>query len=112
MLCFPGGATLPIICITAQIYSKKTTKKPNNNKKRTVVTYRHIHVLGGSFHLQTTAARCGRARKHGLCFPTGTVREWRPTCRLLTVNDRKEEKRVPSSYLESLASTLSKMTTN
>lgn len=31
---------------------------------------------------------------------------------LLTVKDRKEEKSVPSSYLESLANTLSKMTTN
>lgn len=28
------------------------------------------------------------------------------------MKERKEEKRVPSSYLESLASTLSKMTTN
>lgn len=31
---------------------------------------------------------------------------------LLTVKDRKEEKSVPSSYLESLANTLSRMTTN
>lgn len=31
---------------------------------------------------------------------------------VLTVNDRKEEKSVPSSYLEILANTLSRMTTN
>lgn len=76
------------------------------------MTYRHVHVLGGSFHLQTTAERRGRARKHGRRFPTSAVGERAETWLLLTVNDRKEEKRVPSSYLESLASTLSKMTTN
>ena len=31
---------------------------------------------------------------------------------LLTVKDKKEEKSVPSSYLESFANTLSRMTTN
>lgn len=37
---------------------------------------------------------------------------WKYVYVLLTVKDRKEEKSVPSSYLESLANTLSKMTTN
>lgn len=37
---------------------------------------------------------------------------WKYVHVLLTVKDRKEEKSVPSSYLESLASTFSKMTTN